>query len=109
MVTKLLRGTYVIIMVVRRLFAYFPFLLFFMASLSWPLQAQERKYEGLMVRNIQFNPPPPEQPIDDCELHEILPLQMHQPLKMSDVRASIERLFATGRYVDIQVDAQPYR
>ena len=28
---------------------------------------------------------------------------------MADVRAAIERLFATGRYADIQVDAQPYR
>jgi hypothetical protein len=27
---------------------------------------------------------------------------------MADVRASIERLFATGRYADIQVDAEPY-
>ena len=27
---------------------------------------------------------------------------------MAVVRASIERLFATGRYADIQVDAEPY-
>ena len=27
---------------------------------------------------------------------------------MNVVRASIERLFATGRYADIQVDAEPY-
>ncbi len=28
---------------------------------------------------------------------------------MADVRATIERLFATGRYADIQVDAEPYQ
>ena len=32
---------------------------------------------------------------------------MHQPLHAADVRAGIERLFATGRYADIQVDAEP--
>ena len=42
------------------------------------------------------------------ELHDILPLQKDRPLRMADVRASIERLFATGRYADIQVDAEPY-
>ena len=35
-------------------------------------------------------------------------MQINQPLRIADVRASIERLFATGRYADIQVDAQPY-
>jgi len=42
-------------------------------------------------------------------MHEILPLKIHQPLTMAVVRASIERLFATGRYADIQVDAEPYQ
>ena len=39
----------------------------------------------------------------------ILPLEIDQPLRMADVRATIERLFATGRYADIQVDAEPTR
>ena len=33
-----------------------------------------------------------------AELHEILPLKMHAPLRTADVRASIASLFATGRY-----------
>ena len=63
------------------------------------------KYEGKPILTIQFDPK--RQPLDPSELHDILPLQKDQPLRMADVRASIERLFATGRYADIQVDAEP--
>jgi outer membrane protein insertion porin family len=70
------------------------------------LLAQAQKYEGRQVVTIQFDPK--EQPLDPSELHDILPLQKDQPLRASDVRASIERLYATGRYADIQVDAEPY-
>ena len=68
--------------------------------------AQSAKYEGQPITNIRFEPA--DQPLDASQLHEILPLKMNQALRMEDVRASIERLFATGRYVDIRVDAQPY-
>ena len=69
------------------------------------LLAQAQKYEGKQVLTIQFDPR--QQPLDPSELHDILPLQTNQPLRMADVRASIERLFATGRYADIQVDVKP--
>ena len=72
-----------------------------------PLRAQGQKYEGMMVRNIQFVPD--KQTLDASELHHLLPLKIAQPLRMADVRASIEKLFATGTYADIQVEAQPYR
>ena len=74
------------------------------AAQPQPLLAQYQKYEGMTVTNIQFDPP--DQPLEAAELHDILPLKMGQPLRMADVRASIERLFATGRYADIQVDAR---
>ena len=70
------------------------------------LQAQYQKYEGKPVLNIRFDPP--EQPLEGSELFQILPLKRDQPLRMSVVRASIERLFATGRYADIQVDAEAF-
>jgi outer membrane protein insertion porin family len=93
---------------VRRSFAYgtFACLLVAAAALA-PLRAQQPKYEGMTVTNIQFEPR--EQPLDPDELHEILPVQMNRPLRMAEVRATIDKLFATGRYTDIQVDAQPYR
>ena len=54
--------------------------------------AQAQKYEGKQILTIQFDPK--EQPLEASELHDILPLQKDQPLRMADVRASIERLFA---------------
>src|SRR5215813_4178742 len=73
-------------------------------------QAQENpppgsQFEGKQVITIQFVPA--EQPLEPSELHDILPLKTKQPLQMRDVSASIERLYATGRYQDIRVDAQP--
>jgi len=98
--------TYAIMCMVR---APLPCLLcvFFLAARPAIIRGQQQKYEGLPITNISFEPA--EQPLDASELHEILPLQMNRPLHIADVRASIDRLFATGRYADIQVAAQPYR
>jgi outer membrane protein assembly complex protein YaeT len=74
--------------------------------LSPTLFGQAQKYEGKEILTIQFEPK--EQPLEASELHDILPLKQGEPLRMADVRASIERLFATGRYADIAVDAEPY-
>src|ERR1039457_4042808 len=92
---------------VRQILAHLPCALLLLA-LARPavLFAQYQKYEGKPVLNIQFEPK--NQPLEPSELHDILPLRQDQPLRMADVRSSIERLFSTGRYADIQVDAQPY-
>ena len=90
---------------VRLASGLFALLLFATATVN-PLPAQAPKYEGMTITNIQFDPK--EQPLEPTELHEILPLQMNRPLRLADVRASIDKLFATGRYTDIQVDAQTY-
>jgi outer membrane protein assembly complex protein YaeT len=91
---------------VRPTLAHFACAILLLAVQPATLPAQVRKYEGMQVLTIQFDPK--EQPLDPSELHDILPLQLGQPLRLADVRTSIERLFATGRYADIQVDAQPY-
>jgi len=75
------------------------------AAAQTVLVAQERKYEGETIISIQFNPAV--QPLAPGELSEILPIKEGQPLRGADIRASIDRLFATGRYADIQVDAEP--
>jgi outer membrane protein insertion porin family len=62
-------------------------------------------FEGQTIVSIQFDPA--EQPLESAELHDILPLKTKTPLRMADVRAAIERLYATGRYADIRVDAEP--
>ena len=92
---------------VRTRLALSPYLIFVWA-ITQPaiLLAQYQKYEGREIVNIQFVPP--EQPVDAMELFQILPIKRGQPFHIADVRAAIDRLFATGRYADIQVDAQPF-
>ena len=91
----------------RSLLAYSPCVILLLAAAQpRSLLAQYQKLEGRPVVNIRFEPA--EQPLEGSELFEILPLKRDQPLRISVVRASVERLFATGRYRDIQVDAEPY-
>jgi len=71
------------------------------------LLGQDAAWEGKRIAAIQFDPA--QQPLDPAEINHILPLQRNQPLRLADVRLSIERLYATGRYADIQVDAEPYQ
>ena len=61
-------------------------------------------YEGKPVASITFEPNLI--PFSASELAEIVLLKKGEPLRLTDVRASIERLFATGRYDDIVVDAR---
>src|SRR5215469_15057692 len=68
------------------------------------IHAQYQPFEGQKITVIRFQPE--RQPLDASDLHDILPLRSGEPLKMETVRASIDRLFRTGRYADIAVDAQ---
>src|SRR5580658_8386681 len=100
-------GTYAIMRSVRPRFLQLACCIFLLTLVSpCALHAQYQKYEGLKVTGIQFNPEA--QPLEPEELHKILPLKAGDPLKIATIRASIDRLFATGRYADIQADAQPY-
>jgi outer membrane protein assembly complex protein YaeT len=62
-------------------------------------------FEGQTVVRISYDPDP--QPVAIAELVDMLPLKKGAPYTAALVRASIERLYATGRYQDIQVDAEP--
>jgi outer membrane protein insertion porin family len=68
--------------------------------------AQYQQFDGQKISVIRFDPA--EQPLDADELHRILPLKTGDTLKSENVRAAIARLFATGRYADIAVEARPY-
>jgi outer membrane protein assembly complex protein YaeT len=72
------------------------------AQLAW---AQAPRYEGQPIADIQFVPP--EQPLTAAELAHIVPLKKGEPLRLGDVHEAIERLYATGAFEDIQVDAVP--
>ena len=90
---------------VRHLLAYSPRVLALLAVICSVLAAQNRAYEGRKVVDVRFEPA--DQPLQAGELSAAVELQTGEPLRMSQVRASIGKLYATGRYSDIQVDATP--
>lgn len=67
--------------------------------------AQPTRHEGATIRQIRFVPQ--QQPYSQQELEALLPFRIGEPLQNAKVRAAIERLYATGRYADIQVEAWP--
>src|SRR5579859_5847810 len=77
-------------------------LLLWIAPLIW---SQTQPYEGRRVVEIQFSPA--EQPLGPQDLVQAVMLKQNSPLHMAEVRQSIEKLFATGRYQDITVEAEP--
>ena len=87
--------------VCRRFARYFFASLLACAQLAW---AQTSRYEGQPIADIQYVPQ--EQPLTAAELANIVPLSKGAPLRLTDVHAAIERLYATGAYEDIQVDAE---
>ncbi len=86
-------------------YARYAFVVLCLGSAQWcALSAQDSRYEGKRITDIQFSPP--NQPVDSLELEELLPVKKGAALSLADVRASLERLFATGQYQDISVDAE---
>ena len=66
--------------------------------------AQVSKFEGRPIVDITFSP---EQPLDPADLATAQPLKMGEPLRAEDVARAIDGLFATGRFEDIVVEAEP--
>ncbi|MGE5644868.1 MAG: POTRA domain-containing protein [Acidobacteriota bacterium] len=66
--------------------------------------AAPEDYEGKPVTEIAFEPAL--QPYSRAYLLDILPVKTGRPLELAGVRAAIERLYRTGRYADIRVDAR---
>ena len=68
-----------------------------------PIATAASNYEGKPIADIQFEPE--RQPLAIDKLKALLPLRIGQPLRASDVRDAIQRLYATGEYADIAADA----
>jgi outer membrane protein insertion porin family len=66
---------------------------------------QAAQFEGRPIVDIQYEPA--DQPVATQDLDRIQPLKKGQPLRLSDVAAAIDGLYTTGKYNDIQVDAEP--
>jgi outer membrane protein insertion porin family len=84
-------------------YTVYPIIVFFILSPP-ALIADASAYEGKTIAHILFVPR--EQPVDAEELHNILPVKERTPFHMDDIRAAITRLYATGTYADIKVDAE---
>src|ERR1700722_174459 len=60
-------------------------------------------FEGRIIGRIDFNPP--EQPLPRPELEALLPFHENSPLHRADIRAALQKLYATGRFANIAMDA----
>lgn len=65
--------------------------------------AAPNEYEGKRIASVQFDPAM--QPLTFDQLMAMLPLRIGEPLRASEVRDAIQRLYQTGEYTDIAVDA----
>lgn len=68
--------------------------------------AASSDYEGKPIVAVEFDPAA--QPLTFDQLMAMLPLRVGQPLRASDLRDSIQRLYQTGEYADIAVDASAF-
>ena len=73
------------------------------AQITVPPAATPAPYEGLPIESIVFDPV--RQPLDPGQIGRILPLKVRQPYHNADASEAIRRLYATGRYEDIVVEA----
>lgn len=62
-------------------------------------------FSGKTVVSVEYEPGA--QPIDPRDLQRVQLVQVGQPLKSVQVAATIDRLFASGLYDDVRVDAEP--
>ena len=72
-----------------------------------PAQGSADTFEGLTIVRYEF---PKDQPIDPDDLRGVLEasgVKRGAPLSEAAVRDAIQRLFATGRFTDIKVNAEP--
>jgi outer membrane protein assembly complex protein YaeT len=67
-------------------------------------QAQA-SFEGKTIVSVNYEPE--RQPLDPRDLQRVQLLHAGSALHAEDVASTIDRMFATGRYQDIQVDAEP--
>lgn len=81
-----------------------PLILALLVTLFEPrLSGQE--FVGKMVSTISYKPAV--QPIDRRDLDRALLVKVGEPLVTNELAATIDRLWRSGQYDDIQVDAEP--
>jgi len=78
-------------------------LAFLFAGTANILFAQD--FAGKVVKSITFDPP--QQPLDPRDLKNMLLVQVNRPLQSLQLAGTVDRLFYSGLFTDIQVDAEP--
>src|ERR1700760_199414 len=73
--------------------------------LNPPSSLAQEQFRGKVVTSISYDPA--NQPIDARDLRRMQLVEPNRPLDPEQVATSIDNLFATGLYDDIQVDAEP--
>lgn len=68
-----------------------------------PLIEEALKYEGARITAIQFEPE--DQPLTHADLGQLLPFQIGSSFRERDLQLAIQRLYSTGRFSDLAVDA----
>ncbi len=81
------------------------FLVLIACSFAYLTVAAAQNFAGKVVTSIQYEPAT--QPLDPRDLQDTQLLQAGQVFESKELAATIDRLFATGLYDDIQVDAEP--
>ncbi|HEY2842837.1 MAG TPA: outer membrane protein assembly factor BamA [Bryobacteraceae bacterium] len=61
------------------------------------------RWEGQTVSRVEFDPP--QQPLPLDQLTGLIPLKAGDPLRMPQIRDAIQKLYATGRFSDVSIDA----
>ena len=62
-------------------------------------------FEGQPVGRITFEPAG--QVLDQTDINALVPFKTGEPFHGAETRGAIEKLYATGRYSDIQIDLEP--
>ncbi len=68
-----------------------------------PFFQEALKYEGRRITSIQFEPV--DQPLSSDQLERLLPFHIGSTFHERDLHVAIQRLFGTGRFSDMAVDA----
>ncbi|MBV8864269.1 MAG: hypothetical protein JO210_02590, partial [Acidobacteriaceae bacterium] len=76
---------------------------FTLLALGTTLQGQE--FAGKIITAIRYQPV--DQPIDPRDLNRMLMVQAGRALETNQLAATIDRLYRSGLYEDIEVDAEP--
>lgn len=66
---------------------------------------QTNRFEGQTIREVRYEPA--QQPLSAPDLERVQHVRAGEKLRTGNVASTIDAMFATGRYEDVQVDAAP--